>query len=80
MSITKCPHCDNTYDQDFNAEHEEMCKESQPVNREAVKKLKEMKSNNPSGLLALSAMFFMGMLTKEQYMAEKMNALETRLK
>lgn len=78
MSITKCPHCEKDYDQDFEVEHEEMCKE--PVNREAVKKLKEMKSNNPSGLLALSAMFFMGMLTKEQYMAEKMNALETRLK
>lgn len=25
MSISLCPHCDNFYDQDYNAEHEEEC-------------------------------------------------------
>jgi len=29
MSISRCPHCDNEYDQDYNVEHEEDCKEYQ---------------------------------------------------
>ena len=72
MSITRCPHCDTDYDQDTNVEHEEVCK---PVNREARKKLKDIKSYNPSGLASLSAMYLMGWMTKEEYMAEKINVL-----
>lgn len=78
MSITKCPHCDNTYDQDFNAEHEEMC--GQPVNREARKNMARIKSPNPSGLVKLSAMYFMGMIGYEEYLGERRKVLETRLK
>lgn len=26
MSISRCPYCDSDYDQDFEVEHEEMCK------------------------------------------------------
>lgn len=29
MSITRCPNCDENYDQDFDVEHEEICKEEQ---------------------------------------------------
>lgn len=78
MSITLCPHCDRTYDQDTNVGHEENC--SQPVNREARKNLKTIKSYNPSGLMKLSAMYFMGMLTMPEYLAEREKALGTRLK
>ena len=31
MSIARCPYCDTTYDQDFNVEHEEECKEEQDI-------------------------------------------------
>lgn len=27
MSITRCPTCDNQYDQDTHVEHEEVCRE-----------------------------------------------------
>ena len=29
MSIATCPYCGKTYDQDFEVEHEEICKEEQ---------------------------------------------------
>jgi len=34
MSITYCEHCGKLYDQDFDVEHEEMCKEELEVKKE----------------------------------------------
>jgi hypothetical protein len=39
MSITRCPICDNEYDQDFEVEHEEMCRE---MNEVAVSNLNKL--------------------------------------
>ena len=39
MSISTCPYCGEMYDQDFNVEHEEECKEEQN-NKFLIKKEK----------------------------------------
>lgn len=48
MSISKCPHCDKLYDQDYEVEHEEVCKEDNMTgNHKHNDKLTEIKT--PSG-------------------------------
>ena len=42
MSITTCPYCDKWIDEDFDAEHEEICKEENEQ-WEEEHKLKEEK-------------------------------------
>jgi len=38
MSITKCKHCDNDYDQDVDVEHEEVCKQEDKIYVKVSKK------------------------------------------
>jgi len=40
MSITRCPICDCEYDQDFEAEHEEICREE--LNKKAIANLNKL--------------------------------------
>lgn len=37
MSISLCPYCDNFYDQDYNAEHEEECGDYQSNFKERMR-------------------------------------------
>lgn len=41
MSIQRCPHCDTEYDSDFNAEHEDVCKEERKTQYLDVMEVKE---------------------------------------
>ena len=33
MSIARCPYCDNEYDQDFEVEHEDICREEHGIHK-----------------------------------------------
>lgn len=41
MSVARCPHCEEYYDQDYNVEHEEVCAEES----------EEQENSNPVWLL-----------------------------
>ena len=47
MSIARCPYCDEMYDQDYDVEHEEMCKQEheedkKEMNEKAIKNLNKL--------------------------------------
>jgi len=43
MSISMCPHCNKLYDQDYEVEHEEICKEEQSPKFDDIPIFKESK-------------------------------------
>jgi hypothetical protein len=43
MSISRCPHCEENYDQDTDVEHEEICKDEHSPKFDDIPMFKESK-------------------------------------